>query len=124
MRSHHLLLPLILLAACGGDKAATSGGIVEAKVRDSSGISIKEYPTSSWDAAKQFTLSAKPLMSVGGEEGDTTIDLSAGIMGASSASVGRLLPDGRLVVVAGQPPQMMVIDTTGKKSGMIGRAGE
>ncbi|MBL0178113.1 MAG: hypothetical protein IPP98_03180 [Gemmatimonadetes bacterium] len=120
-----LLLPLILLAACGGDKASgTDGGIVEAKVRDSSGVAIKEYPKSSWDAAKQFTLSAKPLMSVGGEEGDTTIDLSAGIMGASSASVGRLLPDGRLVVVAGQPPQMMVIDTNGKKSGIIGRAGE
>lgn len=119
-----LLLPLILLAACGGDKAAPGGGIVEAKVRDSSGVAIKEYPKSSWDAAKQFTLSAKPLMSVGGEEGDTTIDLSAGIMGASSASVGRLLPDGRLVVVAGQPPQMMVIDTLGKKSGIIGRSGE
>lgn len=119
-----LLLPLILLAACGGDKAAPGGGIVEAKVRDSSGIAIREYPASSWEAAKQFTLSAKPLMAVGGEEGDTTIDLSAGIMGASSASVGRLLPDGRIVVVAGQPPQMMVIDTTGKKSGVIGRAGE
>ncbi|MBK6496045.1 MAG: hypothetical protein IPG05_13255 [Gemmatimonadetes bacterium] len=121
-----LLLPLILLAACGGDKAASGsgGGVVEAKVRDSSGISIREYPKSSWDAAKQFALSAKPLMAVGGEEGDTTIDLSAGIMGASSASVGRLLPDGRIVVVAGQPPQMMVIDTNGKKSGIIGRAGE
>lgn len=122
MRSS-LLLPLILLAACGGEKAA-SGGVVEAKVRDSSGIAIREYPASSWEAAKQFTLSAKPLMAVGGEEGDTTIDLSAGIMGASSASVGRLLPDGRIVVVAGQPPQMMVIDSTGKKSGVIGRSGE
>lgn len=119
----HLLLPLILLGACGGDKAA-EGGVVEATVRDSSGISIREYPKSAWEAVKPFTLSAKPLMAVGGEEGDTTIDLSAGIMGASSASVGRLLPDGRIVVVAGQPPQMMVIDTTGKKSGTIGRSGE
>jgi hypothetical protein len=124
MRHPLPLLALVMLAACGGDKAAPAGAAVEAKVSDSAGVSIMDYSAASWDAAPKIALSDAPLYAVGGEESDSTIDLSSGIMGASSAAVGRLLPDGRIVVVAGQPPQLLVIDTLGKKVGTLGRPGE
>jgi hypothetical protein len=124
MRHPLSLLALVLLAACGGDKTGGTSAAVEAKVTDSSGVSLWEYSQASWDAAPQIALSAAPLLTIGGEEGDTTLDLSAGIMGAAAASVGRLLPDGRIAIVAGQPPQIMLIDTMGRKSMNIGRAGE
>ena len=124
MRHVTSLIALALLAACGGDGAGSAAGAAKAAVRDSSGVAIWEYSAAGWAAAPELKLSAQPLTTVGGEEGDTTMDLSAGIVGASAASVGRLLPDGRIVLVAGQPAQILMVDTTGKKSGTIGRPGE
>lgn len=124
MRHITVLAALSLLAACGGDGAGSASSAAKATVRDSSGVAIWEYSAAGWAAAPELKLSASPLTTVGGEEGDTTMDLSAGIVGASAASVGRLLPDGRIVLVAGQPAQILLVDTTGKKSGTIGRPGE
>jgi hypothetical protein len=105
-------LLLLILAACGrGDDPNTFVS------RDSSGVAILSYPAKSWDSATAWTLSEKPLMLLGGDSADATMDLSTAIAAT-------LLPDGRSVVSTNNPAELLLFDPTGKREARLGAPGE
>jgi hypothetical protein len=106
-------LPLLLaLVACGrGDDPNTFVS------RDSSGVAILSYPAKSWDSAPAWTLSEKPLMVLGGDSVDATMDLSTAIAAT-------LLPDGYSVVSTNNPAELLLFDPTGKRQARLGAPGE
>lgn len=118
------LLTLALLGACHGQTAAFTSLETGVKITDSSEVALWDYSQAAWDAAPQMVRSAAPLLTIGGEAGDPSIDLSAKIVGAPSAAIGRLLPDGRLAILLGQPARVLLIDSLGRESAAIGRSGE
>ncbi|HET9133403.1 MAG TPA: 6-bladed beta-propeller [Gemmatimonadales bacterium] len=110
----HLILPCILLAACGGDGA--SSGSSASVVRDSAGIAIVEHGSEALASAPQWTLGTTPIATLGGAENDTTLDLSA-------TSLAAFLPDNRLAVGILQPAELLVFSAEGVRERMLGRGG-
>ncbi len=109
------LLALLLLAACAsGERAALRTAVVE---RDSAGIAIREYPAGAIAAAPEWALSAEPLAVIGDDAPDATLDLS-------TASMGGILSDGRVVVAIAQPAQLLMFNADGTPGGTLGRQGE
>lgn len=109
------LVPLLALGACGGGEGNPFGG--ELAQRDSAGVIILEYPAGAIAAAPAWTLSAAPLAVIGDDSPDATLDLS-------TASMGGILSDGRVVVATAQPAQLLVFNADGTPGGSLGRQGE
>jgi hypothetical protein len=105
---------LLLLAACGGDGA--SSGSSASVVRDSAGIAIVEHGRDALAAAPTWALDSTPLATLGGEESDTTLDLS-------TTSMAVFLPDNRLAVGIFQPAELLVFSAEGVRERQLGRAG-
>lgn len=103
-----------LLLACGG---GTSGGAQAATTRDSAGVAILEYPKDAWEKATQWELSPQPLMVIGGDPADTTLDLS-------TSQIGALLSDNRVLVATFRPAQILLFSADGTTRTQIGREGE
>ena len=103
---------LAALVACGG---RDSGNHVI--VRDSAGVAILAYPASVLDSAPRWTLSASPLVVLGGDSADATMDLS-------TAVAATLLADGRAAVFTGAPPELLLFDATGNREARLGSPGD
>lgn len=106
---------LLLLAACGGSNDA--GRNSAAVTRDSAGIAILEFPAGAIEDAPEWTLSKEPLAIIGDDSPDATLDLT-------TATLGGILSDGRVVVATAQPAQVMLFGADGAQVGTLGRAGE
>lgn len=114
MRHHVAVAIATILAACNrGDGSNAASG---ASTRDSSGITIIEYPVDALGKASVWRLSQAPLATIGADENDSTVDLSTSMLGT-------MLPDGSLVVVTANPSEVLMFDAAGVRTGTIGRAG-
>ena len=76
----------MLVAACAGGETEGPG---EAVVRDSAGISIVENTGGSWASGGGWTVSAEPILQLGGDAGDPLKDFSQ-VTGALQMANGSL----------------------------------
>lgn len=106
----------VLATACGGD-AASGGGSGGTVTRDSAGIAITEYGEAAIAEAPAWQLSAEPLAVIQDDDPAGELDLS-------TAALGAMLSDGRVVVATAQPAQIHLFNTDGSHAGTIGRTGE
>jgi hypothetical protein len=104
-------LLVLAVGACG-----TSDNPGKLVTRDSAGVAILTYPAAAWDSAPAWTLSEKPLMMLGGDSVDATMDLSTTI-------AAQLLPDGRSVVSTSNPAEVMLFDLNGRREARLASAG-
>ena len=109
-------LPLALVAALAACSAA-GGDANQPATRDSAGIAIIEHSQQAWERAPVWGLSAAPLVVIGGDPNDTTIDLS-------NSQVGTLLDDGRVIAASMQPAQVYVFSADGASHQPLGRGGD
>lgn len=114
MSGRWLVLGSIILAACGGGEA---GGAGEASVRDSAGIQIVENTGPELPEGSGWTLSAEPLMSVGGDVTNPANDFNR-VVGAVRLS------DGRVAVADGASNEIRVFGPDGAHQTSVGRTGE
>lgn len=106
-----VLLSLVALAACGrGDDPNT---LVR---RDSSGVAIVAYPASVRESAPVWQLSEKPVMVLGGDSVDASMDLS-------TAVAATFLRDGNTVVSTTNPSELLLFDSHGMRTARLGAPG-
>lgn len=115
--SSHSALPFLLIfvlgcAEPGSESASESGG-----VRDSSGITIVEIAPSQLENAPEWTVDAEPAVEIGRVDGPSTWQLH------EVRSVLRL-PDGRIAVANGSPPEIRVFGNDGREMETLGREGD
>lgn len=105
-------LLVAVLAACGSRDSGS-----QFTSRDSLGVAILSYPASAWDSAPAWTLSDKPIVILGGDSVDATMDLS-------TAAVATVLRDGRSVVSATNPAEILLFDANGTREARLGAPGD
>lgn len=110
-----LLFLLIFVLGCaepGSDSASESGG-----VRDSSGVTIVEIAPSQLENAPEWTVDAEPAVEIGRVDGPSARQLH------EVRAVVRL-PDGRIAVANGSPPEIRVFGGDGREAETLGREGD
>ncbi len=106
-----LPLLLALMTACGSSDNPTT-----LVTRDSSGVTILSYPASAWDSTSHWAISDKPLLQLGGDSVDATMNLS-------STVAGTLLADGRAVVSTNNPAELLLFSPAGSREARLGAPG-
>lgn len=131
MRTRIFVAVGVLLAACGGDEPAAGASVedqttvaIQPQISDSAGIAIWEYPREAWENAPRLPISRAPLLTIGNDEDGNGIDLSSWMFGVQFRTVAAALPEGRTAVLTGEPAQFVVVDSTGRRVGALGRGGE
>lgn len=104
---------LVLAAACGGGE---SGGPEAATTRDSAGITIVENSGTGWPAGQGWTLSAEPVVQLGGAADDPALDFGR-VTGAL------LLADGGIAVANGATSEVRLFGADGTHRSSSGRSG-
>lgn len=100
------------LVACGSGEAGT-----RIMSRDSAGVALLSYPANAWDSTPTWALSDKPIVILGGDSVDATMDLS-------TASAATLLGSGRSVVSTANPAELLLFDADGKREARLGAPGD
>lgn len=111
---------IVLFSGIFATLAACSGGgedVAATVVRDSAGVTITEHSAAGWTAAPTWALGSTPIAVIGDESGDGSVDLS-------NSQLGTMLPDGRVIAMSMQPPQLYLFAADGSPAGMLGRGGE
>ncbi len=111
VRSTALCL-VVLLAACGSRDAGD-----QFMVRDSAGVAILSYPASAWDSTPEWRLSDRPILTLGGDSVDATMDLATTVAAT-------LLRDGRSVVFTANPPELLLFNPAGAREARLGAPGD
>ena len=111
MKRFVLLLALMPFAACATDTPEHHGPIV----RDSAGIRIVENTTPQWQEGREWRLSEKPLVDIGG--GDTEEDQLFRVRGAVRLS------DGKIVVANGGTNELRFYSAHGEHIASAGGQG-
>lgn len=101
-----------MLVACGSRD--TGNQFVS---RDSSGVALLSYPERAWDSTPAWTLSDQPIMILGGDSVDATMDLT-------TAAAAILLGSGRSVVSTTSPAELLLFDVNGKREARLGAPGD
>src|SRR3990172_5678930 len=100
------------LVACGsrdaGDKFSS---------RDSSGVALLTYPASAWDSAPAWLLSDAPIVILGGDSVDATMDLS-------TTAAATMLGSGRSAVSTTNPAEILLFDANGRREARLGAPGD
>jgi hypothetical protein len=116
VKSHlSLAFALIYVLGCaepGSESASDPGG-----VRDSSGITIVEIPPSQLEDAPEWTVRAEPAEEIGGVDGPSARQLYE-VRGVLR------LPDGRIAVANGSPPEIRVFGDDDRQEETLGREGD
>ena len=111
-RTHLMLAPMALFAACQGDPQPTTG--IPVQVDDSAGVRIVEYAgTPVVDAPFRFT--AEPLYRHGANPDDYA---------SRRIDAGRLFPDGSAVVSDGGNDELVVLSRDGETHELLAGPGE
>jgi hypothetical protein len=100
-----------LLAACG-----SLGSRDRFVARDSAGVAILAYPASAWDSTPQWQLSESPILILGGDSVDATMDLS-------TTAVATLFSDGRSAVYTTSPPEILLFNAAGGREARLASPG-
>lgn len=111
------VLPFLLIfvlgcAESGSEPASDVGG-----VRDSSGITIVAIAASQLENAPEWTVDAEPADEIGRVDGPSARQLHE-VRGVLR------LPDGRIVVANGSPPEIRVFGNDGREVETLGREGD
>ncbi|HEX6750408.1 MAG TPA: hypothetical protein VF092_24150 [Longimicrobium sp.] len=119
MRYSPLRRALLPLAALGAAACATADGPgARIAVRDSAGVEIVENAGGGlWKAGEGLRLSARPVLEIGGIEGEEGSDLYL-VRGAVR------LGDGRIVVADGASAQLRFYSAGGRHLAAAGRSGD
>ncbi len=111
-RTHLILVPMALFAACQGDPGPTTD--IPVQVEDSAGVRLVEYAgTPAADAPFRFR--AEPLYRHGANPGDYAFQ---------RIDVGRLFPDGSAAVSDGGNDELLVLSRDGKTYELLAGPGE
>ena len=111
-RTHLILVPMVLFAACQGDPQPTTD--IPIQVEDSAGVRIVEY-TGTPVADAPFRFSAAPLYRHGANPGDYAFQ---------RIDAGRLFPDGSAVVSDGGNTELVLLSQDGATHELLAGPGE
>ena len=100
------------LVACGSGDAGN-----QFVSRDSSGVALLSYPERAWDSTPAWTLSDKPIVILGGDSVDATMELA-------TAAAAMLLGSGHAVVSTTSPAELLLFDANGKREARLGAPGD
>ena len=122
-----LLVAVFFLALPGCDRPGDGAPQGEAlqgtvTVRDSAGIEIVENHAPAWDPARFWTVDSEPEIVVGGYRASQAADDPAHLLWRLKGAA--LLSDGRIAVLSGAEPWVLVFDTAGALAAAFGRKGE
>ena len=115
----------LALPACDrhGDEAAQGEAPQETvTVRDSANIRIVENHAPAWDPARFWTVDPEPEIVIGGNRAGQAADDPAHLLWRLKGAA--LLSDGRVAVLSGGEPWVLVFDTTGVLAAAFGRKGQ
>lgn len=110
----------LALTACGRPEDGLPPGTVT--VRDSADIRIVENHAPAWDPARFWTVDPEPEIAVGGNRASQAADDPAHLLWRLKGAA--LLSDGRVAVLTGGEPWVLVFDTTGALAAEFGRKGQ
>ena len=118
MIKHHIVATATLvlsfaIAACAGD----ADPVTPTSVRDSSGVEIVESHEPLWSAGRGWTVSERPVASVGSEDASEEYSLYR-VMAALR------LPNGNIVIANSGTHQLKFYDSSGAFIRSVGREGE
>lgn len=112
--------PFLALAACERPADEAPQGTVT--VRDSADIQIVENHAPERDPARFWTVDPEPEMVAGGNRASQAADNPANLLWRLRGAA--LLSDGRVAVLSGGEPWVLVFDTTGALAATFGRKGQ
>ena len=112
-------MSFLALTACERPADEAPQGTVT--VRDSADIRIVENHAPAWDPARFWTVDPEPEIAVGGNRASQAADDPAHLLWRLKGAA--LLSDGRVAVLTGGEPWVLVFDTTGALAAEFGRKG-